>query len=156
MAFSQVNFNRYEYWSRLVALIEEEGGSVCKFILHTEMGVPTEEEEMYKYLLNFKTNIRRSNMSLYQKRVLLPEDGRIDKTKLDIALYTHLINMMGKKEMYPRIEWLRFKRNELMHMKKDLPVLAFNHLWDEKSQALNSLQSEDYKRTLIPRKGNAG
>lgn len=156
MAFSQVNFNRYEYWSRLVALIEEEGESVCKFILHTEMGVPTEEEEMYKYLLNFKTNIRRSNMSLYQKRVLLPEDGRIDKTKLDIALYTHLINMMGKKEIYPRIEWLRFKRNELMHMKKDLSVLAFNRLWDEKSQALNSLQSEDYKRTLIPRKGNAG
>ena len=156
MAFSQVNFNRYEYWSRLVALIEEEGESVCKFILHTEMGVPTEEEEMYKYLLNFKTNVRRSDMSLYQKRVLLPEDGRIDKTKLDIALYTHLINMMGKKEMYPRIEWLRFKRNELMHMKKDLSVLAFNRLWDEKSQALNSLQSEDYKRTLIPRKGNAG
>lgn len=120
------------------------------------MGVPTEEEEMYKYLLNFKTNIRRSNMSLYQKRVLLPEDGRINKTKLDIALYTHLINMMGKKEMYPRIEWLRFKRNELMHMQKDLSVLAFNRLWDEKSQALNSLQREDYKRTLIPRKGNAG
>lgn len=46
MAFSQVNFNRYEYWSRLVALVEEEGESACKFILHTEMGVPTEEEEM--------------------------------------------------------------------------------------------------------------
>ena len=62
--------------------------------------------------------------------------------------------MMDKKEMYPRIEWLRFKRNELMHMKKDLSVLAFSRLWGEMSQALNSLQSEDYKRTLIPRKGN--
>ena len=159
MAFSHVSFNRYEYWSRLVALLEEEGGSLCKFILHTEIGIPTEGRAMYECLeLNFKTNIRTSKfMYSYQKHVLLPETRCIDEKKLDIPLYTYLIEMIDKNRIYPGIENLRICRNQLMHMKKDLSAQEFHLWWDEIWQILVSLKSKGYEWSHhIPRKGNVG
>ena len=158
MAFSHVSFNRYEYCSRLVALLEEEGGSLCKFILHTEMGIPTEGRAMYEYLeLNLKTNIRSKNMFPSQKRVLLTETRCIDEKKLDIPLYTHLIEIIDKNRIYPGIGKLRICRGELMHMKKDLSAHEFHLWWDKIWQILVSLKSKGYEWSHhIPRKGNVG
>ena len=152
MAFSHVSFNRYEYWFRLVALLEEEGGSLCKFILHTEMGIPTEGRAMYECLeFIFKINIRKS------KRFLLPETRCIDEKKLDIPSYTYLIEMIDKNRIYPGIEKLRICRNQLMHMKKDLSAQEFQLWWDEIWQILVSLKSKGYEWSHhIPRKGNVG
>ena len=44
-------------------LLQEGGESVCKYILHTEMGVPTEGQEMYKYLQKYATDIKESKIS---------------------------------------------------------------------------------------------
>lgn len=80
----------------------------------------------------------------YQKKALLPFNEDIDTTKLDIALYTHIIQILDDpiKPNYPKIEQLRLKRNELFHMKEDQRNMSkseFDDRWNEVSQLLTDL-----------------
>ena len=177
MGSTQDIWNRFERWCRLIILVQEGGESVCKHILYKEMNVPTEGGEMYKYLQNYKDDIQKSKMFGYQRKVLFPDDRVIDKTKLDIPLFTYIIQILDKFKKYPSIEKLRFKRNELFHMeevRRNMSLQEFSDLWDEVVQLLNGLnydmsllnsfKSDDlflnqhYKMTLgyILQEGNIG
>lgn len=142
MGSTQEIWSKFEKWCRLVILVQEGGESVCKHILHTEMNVPTEGGEMYKYLESYKDDIKKSKMFSYQRKILLPDDGIIDTTKLDIPLFTYVIQILDKSKKYPSIENLRYKRNELFHMEevqRNMTSKQFNGLWDEVAQLLNGL-----------------
>ena len=128
----------------MLPLAYEGGEHACKYILYTEMNVPKGGNKMYRYLKSYETSIKKSKMFPYQKKALLPVNGDIDKTKLDIALFTYIIQIMDgpTKPNYPRIEQLRFKRNELFHMKEDQRNMSepeFDNQWNEVSQLLTDL-----------------
>ena len=142
MSSPQDIWNKFEKWCRLVILVQEGGESVCKEIIYTEMGVLTDGREMYKYLKKYETDIKKSKMFSYQKRALLPDDENIDKKKLDVPLFTYIIQILDKTNKYSSIEKLRYKRNELFHMeevRRNMSVQQFDNLWDEVSQLLNDL-----------------
>ena len=143
MCSSQDIWNRFEKWCRLAILVQEGGESACKYILK-EMKVPESGKEMYRHLKSYETSIKKSNMFPYQKKALLPVNEDIDTTKLDIALYTYIIQILDDpiKPNYPKIEQLRFKRNELFHMKEDkrnMSKAEFDVRWNEVSQLLTDL-----------------
>ena len=158
--------NKFDKWCRLVILIEEGGLSLCKDILHQRMHVPTEGQGIYKYLQRYRLEIEKYKLQAYQEKILLPDDGVIDKKQLNLPLYTYIIQILDKTQNYPLIAKLRQKRNELFHaaegkiyMKEQL----FNEHWDKISQLLASLHynvdlikslktedclSQEYKKTL--------
>ena len=175
MSSSQDIFSKYDKWHRLVMLLEKGGMSVCKYILHTEMGVPIEGHEMHKYLQRYAIDIERSKMFPYQKKIFLNKDGNIDTTKLGLTLYIQIIEVLDKNKEYPLICWLRFNSNELLNMnevQRNMSEKEFDDRWNELSRLLkdlncdlSSLQSlkhvnrfpnEDGKETLddIVRKGS--
>ena len=144
MGSSQDIWNRFKKWCRLSILVQEGGEYVCKHILYTEMNVPKGGKEMYRHLKSYETSIKKSKMFPYQKKALLPVNEDIDTTKLDIALFTYIIQILDdpSKPNYPRIEELRFKRNELFHMKEDqrnMSELEFDDHWNEVSHLLTDL-----------------
>ena len=144
MCSSQDIWNRFGRWCRLAILVQEGGESVCKSILHIELNVPKGGKEMYRHLKSYETSINNSRMFPYQKKALLPVNEDIDITKLDIALFTYIIQILDdpNQPKYPRIEQLRFKRNELFHMKEDQRNMSepeFNNQWNEVSQLLTDL-----------------
>ena len=99
---------------------------------------------MYRHLKSYETSIKNSKMFPYQKKALLPVNEDIDTKKLDIALFTYIIQILDdpSKPNYPRIEQLRFKRNELFHMKEDQRIMSepkFDNQWNEVSQLLTDL-----------------
>ena len=143
MGSSQDIWNSFEKWCRLAILVQEGGEAVCKNILKG-MKVPEGGKEMYRHLKSHETSIKKSKMFPYQKKALLPFNEDIDTTKLDIALYTHIIQILDDpiKPNYPKIEQLRFKRNELFHMKEDQRNMSkseFDDRWNEVSQLLTDL-----------------
>ena len=145
MSSSQDIFSKYEKWNRLVMLIQEGGESVCKYILHTEMGVPIEGQEMHKYLEKYATDIKKSKMYRYEKKTLLNEDGNIDTTKLDLKLSTFIIEILDKNKKYPLIPKLRYKRNELFHMEevqRNMSEKEFDDRWNELSRLLKDLNCD--------------
>lgn len=145
MSSSQDIFSKYEKWNRLVMLIQEGGESVCKYILHTEMSVPTEGQEMHKYLQKYATDIKKSKMYGYEKKTLLTEDGNIDTTKLDLKLSTYIIEILDKNKKYPLIPTLRYKRNELFHMEevqRNMSEKEFDDRWNELSRLLKDLNCD--------------
>lgn len=145
MSSSQDIFSKYEKWNRLVMLIQEGGESVCKYILHTEMGVPIEGQEMHKYLQKYATDIKKSKMYGYEKKTLLNEDGNIDTTKLDLKLSTFIIEILDKNKKYPLIPTLRYKRNELFHMEevqRNMSEKEFDDRWNELSRLLKGLNCD--------------
>ena len=80
----------------------------------------------------------------FQKKALLPANEDINTTKLDIALFTYIIQILDylSKSNYPRIKQLTFKRNELFHMKEDQRNMSepeFDNQWNEVSQLLTYL-----------------
>ena len=133
---------KFEKWCRLVSFVEEGGKSVCKKILHTRMGVPEEGAEMYKYLQRYKAEIKRcSELQPFQENILLPCDKVIDVTKLDLPLYTYIVQILDKSEKYPLIKALRYRRNDLIHMEetsRDMCKQKFEKYWDEVSQLLRN------------------
>ena len=144
MGSSQDIWNRFEKWCRLAILVQEGGEHVCKYILYTEMNVPKGGKEMYRHLKSYETRIKKSKMFPYQKKALLPVNEDIDTAKLDIALFTYIIQILDdpSKPNYPRIEQLRFKRNELFHMKEDQRNMSepeFDDHWNEVSHLLTEL-----------------
>lgn len=145
MSSSQDIFSKYEKWNRLVMLIQEGGESVCKYILHTEMGVPIEGQEMHKYLQKYATDIKKSKMYGYEKKTLLNEDGNIDTTKLDLRLFTFIIEILDKNKKYPLVPTLRYKRNELFHMdevQRNMSEKEFDDRWNELSRLLKDLNCD--------------
>lgn len=145
MSSSQDIFSKYEKWNRLVMLIQEGGESVCKYILHTEIGVPTEGQEMHKYLQKYATDIKKSKMYGYEKKTLLTEDGNIDTTKLDLKLSTYIIEILDKNKKYPLILTLRYKRDELFHMEevqRNMSEKEFDDRWNELSRLLKDLNCD--------------
>ena len=99
---------------------------------------------MYRHLKSYETSIKNINMFPYQKKALLPVNEDIDTKKLDIALFTYIIQILDdpSKPNYPRIKQLRFKRNELFHMKEDQRIMSepkFDNQWNEVSQLLTDL-----------------
>ena len=135
-------WNKFEKWCRLVILLQEGGESVCKHILHTELGVPTDGGGMYKYLQKYEVDIKRTVKYGYQKKILLPANGHIDETKLDIPLFCYIIQILDKNKNYPSIENLRYMRNDLFHMegnRRNMSEQEFNDQWDKAVQLLNGL-----------------
>ena len=146
MGSSQDIWNRFEKWCRLAILIQEGGENVCKHIIYTEMKVPEGGKKMYWYLKRYETRIEESQMLDYQKEALLPFNKCINKKKLDIALFTFIIEILDNpvKPKYPRIKNLRFMRNELFHMREDQRNMSkqkFDDHWDEVSKLLTELTS---------------
>ena len=142
MGSTQAIWNKFEKWCRLVILLQEGGESVCKHILHTELGVPTDGGEMYKYLQSYEADIKKTIKHGYQKKSLLPADGHIDETKLDIPLFSYIIEILDKNKNYPSIEKLRYLRNDLFHMeenRRNMSDQEFNDQWDKVVQLLNGL-----------------
>ena len=130
---------KFGKWCRLVILIEEGGQSVCKDILHKRMHVPTEGEGIYKYLQYYKMEIEKLTLQAYQEKILLPDDGVIDKEKLDLPLYTHIIQILDKSKQYSSIKKLTCKRNKLFHMeegRRDICEKEFEEYWEQVSQML--------------------
>ena len=159
MASNQAIWNKFEKWTRLVIMLQQGGESVCKYILHTEMGVPTDGAEMYKHLKNYEADIKRTIRYDYQKKILLPANKHIDKTKLDIPLFSYIIQILDKNKKYPSIKELRFMRNDLFHMeenRRNMSQKEFDDQWDKVAQllyglkygmsSLNSLKSDDLAR----------
>ena len=160
MGSTQAIWNKFEKWCRLVILLQEGGEYVCKHILHTELGVPTDGGEMYKYLQSYEADIKKEINYPYQKKVLLPADGHIDETKLDIPLFSYIIKILDKNKNYQSIEKLRFMRNDLFHMegnRRNMSEQEFDDQWDKVVQllnglnfgmsSLNSLKSDDLVKT---------
>ena len=146
MGSSQDIWNRFEKWCRLAILVQEGGESVCKYIIYTEMNVPKGGKKMYQHLKRHETRIKKIEMLPYQENALLPFRKYINTKKLDIALFTYIIQALDnpKYPTYPQIEKLRFKRNELFHMKEDQRNMSkpeFDRQWDEVSQLLTDLSS---------------
>ena len=144
MGSCQDIWNKFEKWCRLAILVQAGGESVCKDILK-ELKVPEGGKDMYEHLKDHKIRITNSKkMFPFQKKALLPDSEDIDTTKLDIALFTHIIEILDdpSKPKYPRIKELRFKRNELFHMKedqRDMSELEFDNRWNEVSQLFTNL-----------------
>ena len=142
MSSTQDVCNKFEKWCRLVILLQEGGESACKYILHTEMGVPTDGGEMYKHLKSYEADIKKTIMTGYQKKILLPADKQIDIKKLDIPLFSYIIQILDKNKKYPSIKELRNKRNKLFHMEGDQRNMSeqdFNAQWNEVEKLLNGL-----------------
>ena len=133
---------RFEKWCRLAVLIQEGGESVCKDILHKRIHVPTEGEDIYNYLQHYKTEIKKLNLQPYQEKILLPDDGVVDKGKLDLPLYTYIIQILDKTKQYLSIKKLRYKRNEIFYMeecRKDMCEEKFEEYWNQVSELLKGL-----------------
>lgn len=132
-------WNKYRKWCRLVILLHEGGETVCKDIL-CELGVPnvTDGVEIYQKLEPYKGAIKK--MLRYQQIVLLPDDNKVTNTaKLDLALKTHIIEILDTKKKHLPIKKLRDMRNELFHMtdhQRDMTEEQFNKYWDQISQSL--------------------
>ena len=132
---------KHQKWSRLVILIEEGGEFVCKDIL-SKMGIEniTDGAEIYKKLKPYEKEITK--MTFYQQKTLLPDNGVIDTTKMNISLSTHIIQILDRTQNYPLISELRQKRNELFHMKEEKRAMTeqlFNYYWDNISRLLRDL-----------------
>ena len=133
---------RFEKWCRLAILIQEGGESVCKDILHKRIHVPTEGQDIYNCLQHYKTEIKKLNLQPYQEKILLPDDGVIDKRKLDLPLYTYIIQILDKTKQYLSIKKLRYKRNEIFNMeenRKDMCEEKFEEYWNQVSELLTGL-----------------
>ena len=133
---------RFEKWCRLAILIQEGGESVCKDILHKRIGVPTEGQDIYNYLQHYKTEIKNLNLQRYQEKILLPDNGVIDKRKLDLPLCTYIIQILDQTKQYLSIKKLRYKRNEIFNMeeyKKDMCEEKFEEYWNQLSELLKGL-----------------
>ena len=140
---------KFDKWCRLVILIEEAGQSVCKDILHKRMHVPTEGQGIYKYLQHYRTEIEKYKLQAYQEKILLPDDGVIDKKQLDLPMYTYIIQILDEAKQYSSIKRLRYKRNKLFHMEEDRRDMCeeeFEEYWEQVSQMLKSL---DYDMVLL-------
>ena len=72
MGSTQEIWSKFEKWCRLVILVQEGGESVCKHILHTEMNVPTEGGEMYKYLESYKDDIKKVKCLVTKEKSCYP------------------------------------------------------------------------------------
>ena len=130
---------QFEKWCRLVIFIEEGGKAVCKNILHTRLGVPKEGSKLYEYLQHYKTEIKRCELQPFQENILLPSDGVIENSKLDLLLYTYIVQILDKVKEYPFIKELRYKRNELFHMegaRRDMSEQNFEEHWNQVSYYL--------------------
>lgn len=139
MSSSQDIFSKYEKWNHLLMLIQEGGESVCKYVLHVEMGVPTEGREMYKYLQKYADDILTSKMYGHEIKILLNEDRNIDTRRLGLQLYTFIIQILDKNNKYPLIPKLRYRRNELFHMeefRRNISEKEFDDRWNELSRLL--------------------
>ena len=68
MGSTQAVCNKFEKWCRLVILLQESEESVCKYIFHTEMGVPTDGGEMYKNLQSYEADIKKKHKVQLPKR----------------------------------------------------------------------------------------
>ena len=142
MSSTQDVCNKFEKWCRLVILLQEGGESACKDILHTELRVPTDGGEMYKHLQSYEADIKEKITTGYQKRILLPNDKQIDIEKLDIPLFSYIIEILDKNKKYPSIKKLRYMRNDLFHMEgnqRNMSEQEFNVQWNKVEQLLNGL-----------------
>ena len=137
----QVTVKKFEKWCHLVVFIEEEGKLICRNILHGRMHVPEEGAEIYKYLQHYKSEIRKCHLPCYAENILLSNDEILDRSKLDLSLYTYIIQILDKAKKYPLIKELRYKRNQLFHMgaSRDMSEQEFKEHWDEVSQLLKDL-----------------
>ena len=136
---------KFERWVRLVILLQEGGDSVCKRIIHTEMTVPRQGNEMYKFFKRYETEINKSNMPKYEKEKILPKNECIDTGKLDIPMMTRIIQIFDKTVKYKSISKLRDKRNDLLHMgedRRDMSEQEFSDHWNEVSLLLASLNCD--------------
>ena len=131
---------KFEKWVRLVILFQKGGDSVCKRILHAELGAPKDGEELYQFLKKYETEIKTKNMPSYEKRKLLPNNDKcVDTKKLDIPAKTRIIEILDINGKYTDIEKLRNNRNDLLHMgeaQRDMSDKEFNERWDDMSQLL--------------------
>lgn len=117
---------KFEKWCRLVVFIEEGGKSVCRNILHTKMGVPKEGAKIYEYLQCCKTEIKKCELLPFQENTLFPNDRLLDDSKLDLPLFTYIIQILDENKNYPLIKDLRYKRNELFHMEETRKEVCVN------------------------------
>ena len=117
---------KFEKWCRLVVFIEEGGKSVCRNILHTKMGVPKEGAKIYEYLQCCKTEIKKCELLPFQENTLFPNDRLLDNSKLDLPLFTYIIQILDENKNYPLIKDLRYKRNELFHMEETRKEVCVN------------------------------
>ena len=150
MGSTQAVCNKFEKWCRLVILLQEGEESVCKYIFHTEMGVPTDGGEMYKHLQSYEADIKKNIKYSYQKEIVLRTDKHVDKTKLDIHLFSYIIQTLDKNKKYPSIQNLRYIRNDLFHMeekRRNMSGQEFNYQWNKVEQLLNDFNFD--MRSLI-------
>lgn len=135
-----------EYQIRLVTYLNE-GADYLRTVLHdpTRGNLPTNETDLYKTLLLFKTNL--NNLSADQKQIVFPNNKRTNSKKFDITILCHiLINCCpqvkppvgGWKIKTPKtydlsegadIIRLRKARNDVMHARK-LTRDQYIELWD--------------------------
>lgn len=133
---------KFEKWCRLVILLQEGGESVCKYILHNKLDVPTDGGEMYKHFQSYEADIRKTIKYSYQKEIILPANKHIDEKKIDIPLFSYMIQILDKNKTYSSIENLRFMRNDLFHMeenRRNMSEQEFNDQWDKLTQLLKDL-----------------
>ena len=143
---SQTTWKKFENWCRLSILMLEGGESVCKKIVYTNFMVPEKGKEMYDHLEQFKAVIEKKKMYAYQRETLLPTSKVIDTTKLDIPLFTLIIEILDDphNRKYPSIEKLKHKRNEIFHMaedKRNMSQSEFDKQWNDLSQLLLNLDN---------------
>ena len=119
-------YQNNERWLRLVTLTDYAGLKLCKDVLHRKEGLPDDGAQLYCRLKDFKNKMQFKS----QKEILSPTNGIIDESKLDITLYTKLIEVMFKPKYDLLIKDLRENRNVLCHMaNKDISESEFEKKW---------------------------
>ena len=103
-------------------------------MLHTKEHLPTDGAKLYKELEGLKSKICRYEE---QKKILCPSNGITDENKLDLTLYTSIIDKKIPKKYDSLVSDLRKSRNTEFHRgNKNLSDLEFNQLWNDATQML--------------------
>ena len=141
-------WSKYTRWCRLLILLDQGGKSICSDILF-KLGIKNAKDgaEIYSKLKPHREKIKK--MGFYHQETLLPNNGVIDKDKVDISLSTHIIQILDKKNTYSLITELRIMINRLLLLpewKRDITEQQFEDSWAKISELLHNL---DYNVNLI-------
>ena len=121
-------FQNSENWLRLVTLTDYAGVDLCKEVLHTKEGLPTDGVKLYQKL---KKDYNIKGLYREQEQIVFPKDENTDEGKFDITLYTCLIQQMFPSKYKGLMRTLRDIRNGLCHMSdKKIPESDFQKRWN--------------------------
>ena len=132
----------------LYAFFLEISKSLVYDILHIKLNVPANGGKMYKYLKKrfgnenaYKEEINKLEFLLdYQRKELLPRDGKMKLEEMDVTIYMVIIKLVGGKAYADLVRYMSNLRNELCHVsfislkkgmsekdfKNDLRIMIYN------------------------------